>query len=104
MRVLAARFTDRHAASAVRDRLLHVLRGDVVDVDIAPLGRPGKPASNEMVLAGRFQDDQAPVVAQLIRDAGGEVVTNVDERWTRPRPAHQSKPWKVGFGGERLHA
>ena len=104
MRVLAARFTDRRAASALRERLPHVLRGGAPDVDIAPLGVPGQPASDDTVLAGRFHDDEAGVVAELIRDAGGEVVANVDEMWTRPRHLRRSKPWNAGFGRDRLHA
>ena len=104
MRVLAARFRDRRSASAVRERLLHVLRGDVTDVAIAPLGKPGHASSDDMVLAGRFQDHKADVAADLIRDAGGEVVTNVDEKWTRSRSTARSVPWTPDFSRERLHA
>ncbi len=91
MRVLAARFSDRRLASAVRDLLLSRLQLRPPDLDIAPLGLLGQPpagspeSSDFTVLAGRFQDDQAPEVTDLVREAGGEIVVNVDEAWTRPR-------------------
>jgi hypothetical protein len=59
------------------------------DADVAPLGTPGQPATNEAVLAGRFPDEQASLVMDLVRRAGGEVVSNVDERWTLPEPARR---------------
>ena len=104
MRVLAAKFRDKRAASAVRERLLNAVRGDASEVDIAPLGTPGQPACDDTVLAGCFPDDEAAAVTRLISEAGGEVVTNVDEAWTRPRSMHQSKPWDARFGRDRLHA
>lgn len=61
------------------------------DADVAPLGTPGQPASNDALLAGRFPDDQASLVMDYVRRAGGEVVANVDERWTRPDPARKPK-------------
>ena len=104
MRVLAAKFRDRRAASAVRERLQNALRDDASDVAIAPLGTPGQAACDDTVLAGCFPDNEAAAVTQLISEAGGEVVANVDEEWTRPRTVSQSKQWNVGFGRERLHA
>ncbi len=88
----------------VRERLLSALHGDASDVDIAPLGTPGQPESSDMVLAGRFPDNEAEVVERLISDAGGEVVANVDEALTRPRPRTHSNPWRTGFTRERLLA
>jgi hypothetical protein len=89
MRVLAARFPDRRLASAVRDLLQHRLHPRPRELDIAPLGlltQPAdEPADDCMVLAGRFLDEQAREVADLVREAGGEIVANVDEAWTRPR-------------------
>lgn len=69
----------------VKDELQRRLKVPPSDVDIAPLGIPGQPSANDTLLAGRFSDDQAPVVAELVREAGGEIVANVDETWTRPR-------------------
>src|SRR6187399_1704079 len=103
MRVLAARFRDRRVASAVRDRLLHVLRTDIGDVEVAPLGVPDHPEADATVLAATFPDSETAAVARLINEAGGEVVTLVDEAWTRPRSASASHPWNSGFGRERVH-
>jgi hypothetical protein len=80
------------------------MRDAVTDVDIAPLGIPGQPDSNDIVLAGRVSDDAADVVARLMSEAGGEVVANVDESWTRPRSDTLSSRWDTGFGRGRLHA
>lgn len=85
MRVLAARFPDRRIAAAVREMLQRRLRIDPPDVDIAPLAIPGQPSTTDTLLAGRFADDQAAEVSKLVRDAGGEIVANVDETWTLPR-------------------
>jgi hypothetical protein len=76
----------------------------VTDVAIAPLGIPGQPDSNDIVLAGHVRDDAAAVVARLISEAGGEVVANVDESLTRPRTNTHSSRWDAGFGRERMHA
>ena len=93
MRVLAARFRDHGRAIEVRDSLRRQLRLGAQDVDIAPLGIPGQESSYEyIVLAGRFHDDVAPRVAELVRERGGEVVTNVDESWTKPRE-HQHRQY-----------
>ena len=69
-----------------------------VDAAVAPLGTPGQPAANDAVLAGRFPDEQAALVMDLVRRAGGVVVTNVDERWTEPVASHgplrdTNHPW-----------
>jgi hypothetical protein len=106
MRVLAARFPDRRIASAVREMLQRRLHLDAPDVDIAPLGVPGQPATsdNDMLLAGKFADDQAAEVAELVRAAGGEIVANVDEKWTRPRSFGPASSWNSVFKRDRLHA
>lgn len=80
------------------------MRDAVTDVDIAPLGIPGQPDADDIVLAGRVRDDAAAIVARLISEAGGEVVANVDEAWTRPRSNTESSRWDAGFGRGRLHA
>jgi hypothetical protein len=85
MRVLAARFPDRRRALAVRDLLCRRLRLAKPDLAVAPLGVPGQESSSDMLIAGRFADEQAPEVAEIVREAGGEIVANVDESWTRPR-------------------
>jgi hypothetical protein len=60
------------------------LKVDVPDVAVAPLGIPGQPPANEFVLAGRFPDATVPRVVTCVRNAGGEVVADVDETWTGP--------------------
>lgn len=89
MRILAARFADRNRASAVLGRLQRTLEVRPPDVAIAPLGIPGTTTTNETLLAGRFAEEQTEKVASLVHEAGGEIVVNVDERWTRPRHAHK---------------
>lgn len=87
MRVLAARFPEPRRAVAVLDVLRDRLNVARRDAAVAPLGTLGSEPANEAVLAGRFPDEQASYVVDLVHRAGGEVVTNVDERWTRPAPA-----------------
>jgi hypothetical protein len=84
LRVVAARFNEPRRAAAVLDLLHERLHVALPDADVAPLGTPGQPPSNDAVLAGRFPDEQASLVMDLLRRAGGVVVANVDERWTRP--------------------
>ena len=104
MRVLAARFRDRYAASAVRDRLVRGRRDDAPGVDIAPLGVPGNPESSDTVLAGQFPDEEAAAVAELLRECGGEIVANVDETWTRPRVVTYQPTWGSNMNRARVHA
>jgi hypothetical protein len=91
MRVLAARFPDReHAAAALEN--LHrrfALRPD--DAGIAPLGIPGEKSRDDTLLAGRFPEDGRAEVDRLVREAGGEIVADVDERWTRPHVAQRRR-------------
>ena len=106
MRVLAARFSDRRIAAAVCEMLQRRLRLDPPDVDIAPLGVLGQPPTTDTLLAGRFADDQAAEVSALVRENGGEIVANVDETWTRPRPrpAQGNSGLSSVLRSERLHA
>ncbi len=104
MRVLAARFRDRRAAAAVRDRLIQRRRDGAAPLDIAPLGVPGNPESSDMVLAGQFADDEAAAVTELVRQGGGEIVANVDETWTRPRVVAHPTTWGSNLNRARVHA
>jgi len=53
----------------------------------------------------RFSDAQAPEVAELVVEAGGEIVANVDETWTRPRSiARRERGWNPAFKRNGLHA
>jgi hypothetical protein len=84
LRVVAARFREPRLAAAVLNVLHDRLHVAPPDVAVARLGTPGQPASNDAVLAGRFPDEQASFVMDLVRRAGGVVVANIDERWTQP--------------------
>ena len=80
MRVVAARFSEPGQAFAVRDLLEREL--DQADVAVAPLGHPGEPIAGDAVLAGRFSDEQARTAVELVKRGGGEIVADIDERWT----------------------
>jgi hypothetical protein len=83
MRVLAARFPDRGRASTVLGALCRRLPVDQSDVAIAPLGVPGEASDGETLLAGRFPEELTDQVGTLVNEAGGEIVVDVDEAWTR---------------------
>lgn len=101
MRVLAARFPDREHASAALGNLHRRFPLDARDVGIAPLGIPGEITHDDTLLAGRFPEERAAEVDLLIREAGGEIVANVDERWTRPR--HIQRQPENGREATRIH-
>ena len=76
-------------------------------MEIAPLGTlraPGEPVAAETLLAGHFLDEDAPAVAEFVREVGGEVVANVDETWTRPRVKASRNPWGSPFRRGSVHA
>lgn len=79
MRVVAARFPEPSQASAARDLLQREL--DSAEVEVAPLGHPGE-AGTDAVLAGRFPEELVPAAVELVERAGGEIVADVDERYT----------------------
>lgn len=91
MRVLAARFPNRERASAALGSLHHRFQLSPPDVAIAPMGVPGEVSRNDTLLAGRFSEDRTDDVCRLIHEAGGEVVANVDERWTRSHAAQHER-------------
>ena len=80
MRVVAARFAEPDKASAALDLLRREL--PVADVAVAPLAHPGEAGSADALLAGRVPDEVAPAAVALVEDAGGEIVADIDERWT----------------------
>jgi hypothetical protein len=89
MRVLAAAFRERRAATRVLQELVrrYELRPD--DASVAPLGTAGQ-APAATVLAGRFHDEVVPEIRRVVAENGGEVLSEVDERWTRSPAAHDS--------------
>jgi hypothetical protein len=84
MRVLAARFPDRRRASTVLGALHRRFPVDPQDVAIAPLGVPGQASDGETLLAGRFPEELTDRVGEIVNEAGGEIVVDVDEALTRP--------------------
>ena len=89
----------------MRDLLRRKLDGDPPpDVDIAPLGALDKASATDTLLAGRFDDAQAPQVAELVRECGGEIVANVDETWTRPRIVSRRPSWSQSFNRDGARA
>jgi hypothetical protein len=73
------------------------------DVDIAPLASGDAPATDDTVLAARFPDQDAAKAAALLRQAGGVIVANVDERWTRPRSSGTGHAWGSTVRRDRVH-
>lgn len=84
MRVVAARFSKPSQASAARDLLCRELNPP--DVEVAPLAHPGEALTGDALLAGRFPDEVAPDAVRLVVRAGGEIVVDIDERWTGLAP------------------
>jgi hypothetical protein len=79
MRVVAARFAEPDQASAALELLQREL--SVADAAVAPLAHPGE-AGSDALLAGRIPDDVAPTAVELVERAGGQIVADIDERWT----------------------
>lgn len=105
MRVVAARFPQTSQAAAALDLLQREL--DPPDVAVAPLARPDEPAAADAVLAGRFPDEQARAAVELVERAGGEIVANIDESWTRMNSAaegtsHRARDAAVPVGMYRF--
>lgn len=77
------------------------------ELEVAPLAHPGEPQGDDVLLAGCFEDAVAEDVARLVEDAGGEVVVDIDERWTSMNSSaskcreHRSgavgRRWEVGW-------
>ena len=84
VRILAARFPDQERASRALEEIQQRLDDDV-DAEIAPLAGGDDAAGGDALLAGHFPEAAKPAVEQVVREVGGEIVADVDERWTRPR-------------------
>ena len=84
MRVLAATFSDREAAREVLNELRRRYDLDPEDAAVAPLGMNGIGPSPKTLLAGRFWEDRVLEIREFIEQHGGEVVADVDKRWTDP--------------------
>src|SRR4051794_23897642 len=100
MRVVAAKFAEPDEASAA----LAVLRRElpVADIAVAPLAHPGE-AGSEALLAGRVPDNVAPTAVELVQRAGGEIVADIDERWTDVSTSAAHGPAGGGGTGRRAN-
>jgi hypothetical protein len=79
MRILAASFETVDAAT----RALQALgrRFDTAtSLEIAPLGHAGRSSGPGMVLAGRFEEDVIEAVRVAVRELGGTVVVDREQR------------------------
>jgi hypothetical protein len=99
MRVVAARFPEPSQASAARDLLQRELEN--ADVKVAPLGHPGEAGSGDAVLAGRFPEEVVDIAVELVESAGGEIVADIDERYTGTSGA--SSGFSTGGSGGYLN-
>jgi hypothetical protein len=91
MRVLAAAFEDPTAARSALEELRDRFGLLPDDAGIAPLGDDRHDAGRT-VLAGRFGDDEVERIREVVAQHGGEVVSDVDERWTRSPEPTQPAP------------
>ena len=104
MRVLAARFATAEEGDHAIAHLRRVLDLGPDDVGLAPLGGADQPEGGSVVLAGRFREARVGEVRDVIRHAGGVVIADVDEGWTKPRVRSTSRPSAWGaVGWERHH-
>lgn len=99
LRVLAAQFADRDAATRVLEQLRALYDLGPHDAETAPLG-DNDDHDGLTLLAGHFDDAQLPHVKASIELAGGEIVADVDEGWTHP----QRRPAPVGPGRSDGHS
>ncbi len=78
MRLVAATFADEATAEDTLAELRERYELREIDAEVAALGS-SESNGGRVVLAGRFGEAVLPDVEQLIRERGGEIVTEVDE-------------------------
>ena len=79
MRIVGARFSDRRAFAA-REELRHRHRLAERDIGVRRLGTTDYAVQpTDLVLAGRFEPEQAADAVRVIERHGGEVLVNRDE-------------------------
>jgi hypothetical protein len=103
MRVIAARFAEARAATRLEADLRARFELGPGDIGVAPLGGADDAPDAHLVVAGRFHDARVGEVLRLIQQAGGTVVADVDEVWTKPRPSRETptSTWiRPGWRGE----
>jgi hypothetical protein len=89
MRVLAVAFPERTVALRALEALRSHYELGPTEASIAPLGSDSMDGART-VFAGRFRDEVVADVRRYVAELGGEVVSDVDERWTRSPAAHES--------------
>ena len=95
MRVLAAAFADEVAATRALEELRSNFGIGTDDASIAPLGDAGHGAGMT-VLGGHFGDDEVPAIRGILEQHGGQVLSDVDERWTRSLGIASTEPETEG--------
>ena len=80
MRVLGYEFEEEDQARRALEELVDRYEMGPEDARVARL------ADENHVLAVRARADNVVGVKQILTEYGGEQVTDVDERWTQPRP------------------
>ena len=79
MRVLGYEFEEEDEAQRALSALVDRFELAAEDAHVARL------ADENHVLAVRAREDNLDAVKELLTEHGGEQLTDVDERWTRPR-------------------
>ena len=82
MRVLGYEFEEEDEARRALQELVERFELEAEDARVARL------ADENVVLAVRAREENLDAVKELLTEHGGEQVTEVDERWTRPRTDH----------------
>lgn len=95
VRIMAARFGNVASAEDARSRLRDRFDLGSSDVSVAPLGGTDHPAGC-VSLAGRFLDPRVDEVRGILEGAGGEIIADLDEGWTRPRANRDAKATRWG--------
>ncbi len=79
MRVLAASFPDNASARAARAHLISEFTLDATQVGVEALAH-GRKRKDAAILAGRFQDEVVEAVREVVRQLGGTLVMDIDDR------------------------
>ena len=90
MRVVAAAFSDRHAAAAAEEELRERLDVEGPDIEVAPAGGDTARRGLRALLAGRFRWGRKAIVDEVVKRHAGEVLEEHPE--TRVRRSSRSDP------------
>lgn len=79
MRVLAASFPDDASARAARAYLMRAFTLDASQIGVEALAN-GRSRKDVAILAGRFQDEVVAAARYAVRQFGGTLVIDIDDR------------------------